>query len=189
MTRLPRWSADPQFDTGLQTPTAAQNVGMRYIHLGTCIGLLVLAGCVTPPTPTPGTTAGDMARQWGKPTATYALDAGAQRLEYASGPYGRTTWMVDVDATGRVTQARQVLTEAEFLRLQSAPGLTRDRLLRWIGTPGERRGARGGGETWSWRYPTNDCLWFQASLDADGQVLGAAFGTDPLCDAPSDARE
>jgi hypothetical protein len=168
---------------------------MPYLRTGTRKGpvlgaglvALALVGCVTPPGP--GSTAAEVLRQWGRPTATYPLDAGAQRLEYASGPFGRTTWMVDVDAGGRVRQARQVLNEAEFLRVQSEPGLTADALLRWIGSPGERRGARGGGQTWSWRYPTNDCLWFQASLDARGQVLGAAFGTDPLCDAPSDARE
>jgi hypothetical protein len=176
---------------GPRATWTAQNEQMPYLRtlsgLGAGVVALALAACVTPPTP--GSTSADVARQWGRPTATYALDAGAQRLEYASGPFGRTTWMVDVDATGRVTQARQVLNEAEFFRLQAQTGLTRDALLRWIGTPGERRGARGGGETWSWRYPTNDCLWFQASLDASGLVLAAAFGTDPLCDAPSDARE
>ena len=97
--------------------------------------------------------------------------------------------MIDVDATGRVQQSRQVLNEAEFFQLQSQTGLTRDALLLWLGTPGERRGARSSGQTWSWRYPTNDCLWFQVSLDAGNVVQSASFGIDPSCDARSDARD
>jgi hypothetical protein len=86
-----------------------------------------------------------------------------------------------------VAAARQVLGEAEFLQVQSAQGLTRDELLRWLGTPGERRhGGRPGGQVWSWRYPTNDCLWFQASVADDGRVAGTSYGIDPRCDGPND---
>ena len=149
------------------------------------VGVLC-AACASPPAV--NAPASEVLKAWGRPTATYPLQPAGQRLEYASGPFGRTTWMVDVDAAGRVAQVRQVLTEAEFFKLQSAQALTRDEALRWIGTPAERRGARGGGETWSWRYPTNDCLWFQMSLDAQGLVQGSGFFVDPVCDAPTDAR-
>ena len=121
--------------------------------------------------------------------ARYALQGGGERLEYATGPYGRMTWMIDLDAAGRVMAARQVLGEAEFLQVQSAVGLQRADLLRWLGTPGQRRhGGRPGGEVWSWRYPTNDCLWFQASVADDGAVTGASYGIDPVCDGPSDRQ-
>ena len=153
---------------------------MMFSVLGLC------AACTT--RPALNTPASEVLKAWGAPTATYPLQPAGQRLEYATGPFGRMTWMVDVDTAGRVTQARQVLNEAEFFKLQSAQTLTRDEVLRWIGTPGQRRGARGGGETWSWRYPTNDCLWFQLSLDAQGMVQGSGFFIDPVCDAPSDAR-
>ncbi len=155
-------------------------------------GLIVIAwgfaGCAQLP-PAPGLARAELLQSWGSPTARYTLEDGLERLEYASGPYGRTTWMMDIGANGRLTQARQVLNESEFLAVQSAPALHRDGLLRWLGTPGERRhGGWAGGEVWSWRYPTNDCLWFQASVADDGRVTGAAYGTDPRCDAPSDAR-
>jgi hypothetical protein len=148
---------------------------------------LMLGACATP-LPSPQTAGADVLKAWGQPTARYALDGGGQRLEYATGPWGRHTWMIDLDATGRVRQAEQVLSDNAFIRLQQDTGLTRDEVLRRLGTPGERRGARGGGETWSWRYPTNDCLWFQLSLAADGAVQGGAFLPDPTCDAPHDAR-
>lgn len=148
----------------------------------------LLGACATPP-PGAGTTRDEVLRQWGAPTGRYALGAGAERLEYATGPWGRTTWMIDLDAGGRVTQARQVLSEAEFLQVQTraASGLTRDELLRWIGRPGEVKGGGWqGGQVWSWRYPTNDCLWFQVSIDDAGGVRGGAISIDPTCDAPGD---
>jgi hypothetical protein len=147
----------------------------------------MLAGCAVVVPPEAGSAQDELLRRWGQPTARYALLEGAQRLEYATGPYGRTTWMVDVDAAGRVRQARQVLNEAEFMLVQSASGLTRDALLRWLGTPGERQsGGWQGGEVWSWRYPTNDCLWFRSSVAADGRVTDSSYGMDPTCDSPSD---
>ena len=149
----------------------------------------VLAGCAAAP-PAPGSAAPAVLARWGAPTARYMLAGGGERLEYASGPYGRTTWMVDIDAAGRVVQSRQVLSEAEFLALQQAGAVDRAELLRRIGTPGEtRHGGRMGGEIWSWRYPTNDCLWFQVTLDAAGRVGGSGYGIDPRCDAPNDARQ
>ncbi len=148
----------------------------------------ILLGACAPVPPAPGTSASDVQAAWGRPTASYALPDGKSRLEYATGPFGRTTWMVDLDAGGRVVASRQVLGEAEFLQVQTAGAISRDELLRWLGTPGERKhgGALVGGELWSWRYPTNDCLWFQVSLSAAGVVTGSGYGIDPRCDAPSD---
>ena len=141
----------------------------------------LLVACATPP-PAPGAARADVLKSWGPPTASYALAPAGERLEYATGPYGRTTWMIDLDAAGRVTQARQVLGYSELMLFQQQTGLTRDEVLRRIGSPGERRAARGGGELWSWRYPTNDCLWFQVSVARDGSADSGAFGIDPVCD-------
>jgi len=167
-------------------------VSIRVLaRAGAVLLAALLTACATPP-PVPGTSRDDVLRAWGAPTATHAMPAGVERLEYATGPFGRTTWMIDLDAAGRVQQARQVLGEAEFLQVQIRAGsgeLTREDLLRWIGAPGERRGGGwAGGEVWSWRYPTNDCRWFQASVADNGRITSAAFGTDPVCDAPSSRR-
>jgi hypothetical protein len=147
----------------------------------------VLAGCavLNPPPPSPGQSEADALRRFGQPTARYPMPDGVSRLEFATGPYGRETWMVDLDGSGRVIVARQVLNEASFADFQArAPGMTRDELLRTLGRPGERRhGGRQGGEVWSWRYPTNDCLWFQVSIGNDGLVRDGAYGIDWRCDA------
>jgi len=181
-------ATEPTLRRRVEMPFGAKE---SFVRISICIAAaLLLAACAVPP-PGVGTVRDDVLRTWGPPTARYAMPAGAERLEYATGPYGRTTWMIDLDAGGRVTQARQVLNEAEFMQVQikSASGLTRDELLRWIGTPGEvRHGGWQGGQVWSWRYPTNDCLWFQVSVTDRGTVTGGAYGIDPRCDAPNPRR-
>jgi hypothetical protein len=161
---------------------------MKRNTVAMTLAAALLAGCaaVGPP-PQPGESESQVLQRLGSPTARYAMAGGTTRLEFATGPFGRQTWMVDVDAGGRVIAAAQVLDDRRLAAFQArAPGMGRDELLRTLGTPGERRGARGGGETWSWRYPTNDCLWFQVSLDAGGRVSDGAFGIDPGCDAAND---
>lgn len=152
--------------------------------------LLLAGGCAVAP-PAPGTARAEVQGTWGTPTGEHALPNGGHRLEYASGPYGRTTWMVDLDAAGRVQTARQVLNEREFQAVMSTPNLRRGEVLRRLGAPGEVRGygwrrEDRGNQIWSWRYPTNDCLWFQLTLAADGRVTGGGYGVDPACDTPSD---
>jgi hypothetical protein len=158
-------------------------------RLGALLGAVVLAGCAgfgAPQGPAAGTAQADVLARWGQPTARYTLPGGGTRLEYATGPFGRTTWMVDTDGAGRVVQSRQVLNERDFLELQQQEGLDREGVLRRIGTPGERQAIGWtGGEFWSWRYPTNDCLWFQVSFTREGRVNGSGYGIDPRCDAPS----
>ena len=162
---------------------------LRLLRGGACLAVAGLAGCAVV-APATGTSQAELLKRWGAPTSRYVMSGGT-RLEYATGPYGRTTWMVDLDALGHVTQARQVLGEAEFLAVQTqaAHGMGRKDLLRWLGRPGERRhGGWPGGEVWSWRYPTNDCLWFQVSISGTGEVRDGAFGLDPMCSSPADGR-
>lgn len=148
---------------------------------------VLLAGCAVKP-PAVGSSEADVVQGWGQPTARYALAGGMQRLEYATGPFGRSTWMLDLDAAGRLVGAKQVLTDASLQAFQGiAPGMARDELLRTLGTPGNRRsGGRQGGEIWSWRYETNECFWFRVSIGDDGRVRDGGFYPDPSCEKPSD---
>jgi hypothetical protein len=149
-----------------------------------CLAALLLAACAPLP-PQPGAPAAEVRRSWGAPTGEHALPGGGTRLEYASGPYGRTTWMVDLGSDGRVLRARQVLSPETLLGLPAGQ-LDRAGLRRELGRPGEVQGVRGGGETWYWRYETNDCLWLAASISPEGLFIGGAVLSDPTCDARSD---
>jgi hypothetical protein len=98
--------------------------------------------------------------------------------------------MVDLDASGKVIDApEQVLNERHLNWIQQN---ARNRDSKWLlyhlGRPGEvMRLGWIGGQVWSWRYPTFDCLWFQVTVNNDGSLRYAGgYGIDPRCDAPSD---
>ncbi|MBI5256767.1 MAG: hypothetical protein HY855_09720 [Burkholderiales bacterium] len=145
-----------------------------------CLLAVLLAGCAGPALQVGQDEAAVLAAM-GRPTGRYAMPGGVQRLEYATGPFGRVTWMVDLDTSGRVQRWEQVLGEQRFA--QVADGMPREELLRLIGRPGHRAGEWMNRETWSWRYPTNDCLWFRVTLSAEGKVIsGGGYLPDPSCD-------
>jgi hypothetical protein len=155
------------------------------------LAALVVAGCAAygPGDLRAGAGEADVAARMGPPTGRHAMPDGATRLEYARGPYGRETYMVDLDAGGRVVRIEQVLGETQF-RERMAVGMTRDEVRRTFGRPAEaRRVGFVGREVWSWRYPTNDCLWFRATFGPDGRLIDAGgYLPDPMCDPPSDRR-
>lgn len=154
---------------------------------------LLLAGCASYGTGNlqTGLTADEVAARMGAPTGRYTLPDGSTRLEYARGPLGKHTYMVDLDAQGRVRGWQQVLTEA---RLQQGiqPGMPVDQLLREFGRPAEKRsGGRQGGEVWSYRYDAWGCFWWQVSVTGSGpdaQVRDAGPNTDPMCDTGNDSK-
>lgn len=149
--------------------------------------VLLLAGCIvySPNNLHAGATQADVIAAMGPPTGRYALPQGGARLEFARGPQGRETFMVDFDATGGMTQWQQVLLPWTFSQI--AAGTSTEELLMRIGHPAEaKRYPRQQLSVWSYRYPTNDCLWYQVQIGDDGLVIGVGQGIDPQCDAPSD---
>jgi hypothetical protein len=128
-----------------------------------------------------GQTEDDVLTTLGQPTGRYALPEGGQRLEYATGPFGVHTWMIDVDAQRRVTATQQVLQQRYFDQVRD--GMSRDALLRLLGRPADVSREWQQRETWSWRFDTYDCLWFRVTLSAQQQVLGGgAMLPDPRCE-------
>ncbi|MDT7836236.1 hypothetical protein [Aquabacterium sp. OR-4] len=149
--------------------------------------LLVLAtGCASLHTvlPAAGQDEAAAVAALGPPSARYAMPDGGTRLEFARGPMGRETYMVDLDAGGRVSQAEQVLDLPHLRRV--ADGMSRAALLRLLGRPGERQREYQDRETWYWRYANNDCLVFAVTLSAQGRVIGGGSQMpDPRCELPT----
>lgn len=187
-------------------PSAAPAYKLRTVGFGTsdpmitphraallsalAIAVAALAGCATykPQQIRAGQSEAELQPLMGHPTARYPGPNGQTRLEYATGPYGRVTWMVDLDASGKVMAWAQVLNETAFTYVQmNFQGKDQQWLRYTLGRPGEVRGGGWqGGQVWSWRYPTNECLWYQVSVLDDGQLRdGGAYGIDPRCDPPS----
>ena len=127
-----------------------------------------------------GQTADDVLRRMGPPTGSYPLADGGRQLEFARGPYGHHTYMVELDAQGRVTGWRQTLTEANYARV--VPGLSRHDLLLLLGRPAEtQQMPRQHVQVWNYPATTGDCLWFQVALTEDGRVKGTMRATDWRC--------
>jgi outer membrane protein assembly factor BamE (lipoprotein component of BamABCDE complex) len=101
---------------------------------------------------TPGITTEEQIRsQMGKPETERTFTDGSKRLEYPRGPQGLNTYMVDIDRDGKLQAITQVLTAANFARIQ--PGMSEDEVRRLLGKPGQVAVFPLKPETvWSWKW-------------------------------------
>jgi hypothetical protein len=159
-------------------------------HLLLAAAAAVLAGCaggffggydVAPGTPREAVIA-----RMGQPLRVVRLPTG-ERLQYTLQPLGRYAWMVDLDSAGRVIQSRQVLTEANFHRIE--PGRwTRDDVEREFGPPAWIDGVaswRGPVMTYRWRDKANSDMFYWVYLDERNVVQRAHPGME-FVNAPND---
>jgi hypothetical protein len=160
---------------------------VRSGAIAAALALAPLAACTThpfaPDEVTPGEARADVLRAMGPPTATYTMPDGHPRLEYNRMPFGRKTYMIDFDGSGRVTRWEQVLDENHFRDI--VPGMQRADVLRLIGPPtytGQYRLPRPG-ITWLYRYEAiPKCQLFEIAFDAaTGTVLSGDYPPDPAC--------
>ena len=154
------------------------------------LAALALAGCAAHPYAPTAVHAGapreDVLRLMGPPTAIYTMPDGHERLEYNRMPAGKHTYMVDLDAGGRVARWENVLDENHFAAVVA--GMAPGDVLRLIGPP-----------TYTWHYfrptPANTwlyrfdtiqrCILFEISFDAaTGKVIDADYPPDPACPEP-----
>lgn len=141
----------------------------------------LLSGCATlfVSAPEVGTSRDAVVQRMGPPQTERTLPSGT-RLEYPGGPFGVNTFFVYLDAAQRVTHMEQVLTEANFARVQ--PDMPQSELLALLGRPGEvQKLGRDRGVVWSYRFDNRRCEWFQAEITADQKVRSASMGTPPEC--------
>ena len=165
---------------------ALQTFGSKWIA-APCIAL-ALAGCAFNPffEPQPGMTRDQVIARMGRPTGIVALAGGGERLQYSQQPQGQYVTMVDLDATGHVTQARQVLTEADFARIEIGRW-TRADVEREFGPPGQiDHVASWNGDIWQyrWRQGLNN-MYYWVYFDPQGIVRQAHMGTQ-YEDAPGE---
>ena len=144
---------------------------------------LVTAGCAGygPGALKPGASVSDATQAMGTPTGRYPLAGGGERLEFARGPMGLHTYMLDFDAQGRLQKSDQVLNEAHFNTIPT--GIAREEVLKELGRPSvvshiqwQKR------QLWSYRYDSVFCQWFQVSLDTQNKVVETGYAPDPRCE-------
>ncbi|MEO8858176.1 MAG: hypothetical protein ABI343_14435 [Burkholderiaceae bacterium] len=157
---------------------------MRFSFLSAlATSLLVLSACSSygPPASFAGVTRDQLVARMGPPEMRRAMADGSTRLEYPSGPYGRQTWFVYLDAAGNPIRSEQVLNEKHFLQI--APGMTEAEVRARLGRPGEVLTlGRDRGKVWSYRYENPFCQWFQVEISAEHIVRSAGYGEPPECD-------
>lgn len=143
--------------------------------------LLLVAACATPFNGfdvQPGASRDAVLARMGRPTAIVPLPDG-ERLQYSLQPFGQYAWMVDLDRTGKVVRARQVLDEQDFNRIQ--PGWTRADVEREFGPPAliDRVASWPGPiMTYRWRDSVGGDMFYFVYLDQQGIVRRAHPGME-----------
>ncbi len=152
---------------------------------GRMIGILslALAGCASYDGASLRAGAGseEIRAAMGMPATVWPEADGGATWEYPRGPMGLETYMVRVDAQGRLRDRRQVLNAETFARLE--PGVTtREEVRRLLGTPQrETVFARRKETVWDYRYlePVSGYAHaFHVMLDERGVVRGSGSTVD-----------
>jgi len=141
---------------------------MKLFSTACLVAAIILAGCASSPDGLkPGASAEDIRAQMGMPAATYALPGGGKRLEFRGN--GPRTYMIDVDASGRLVQWVQVLNETNFRNIVA--GMSREEVLMTLGRPNDVSVVgRQGAEVWSYHFQNIECQWFQVPFGSDGRT-------------------
>lgn len=140
----------------------------------------LLAACGTVQSLQPGMPRAEVLARWGQPTRVVPLAQG-ERLQYSFQPQGQEVVMLDIDASGRVLQARQVLNENDFARIPLDGSWTAADIDREFGPPGSVGAVgRWDGPVWTyrWRGGMVDQM-FYVYFDPAGRVRRTEIGMDP----------
>lgn len=125
-------------------------------------------------------TEDDIRRSAGKPETVRDLEGGGRRLEYPRGPAGAYTYMVTIDAAGKVATVEQVLTEAHFA--QVVPGMTQDQVRVLLGRPSQENRFSLKNETvWGWRWQAESTrqAMFNVHFAGGERVTGTSHSETP----------
>ncbi len=161
---------------------------MRFLSL--LFAALVLAGCAHPWNAVrlaPGTPRDQVLASAGQPTRVLPLPGDGERLQYTMQPMGRYAFMVDLDASGRLVQARQVLTEQDFNRIQVGTW-TRAEVEREFGPPAWIDAVSSwNGPVMTYRWSDGSNMFYWVYLDRQDIVRRAHPGME-FVNAPNERR-
>ena len=116
-------------------------------------------------------TATEVRSVMGNPTFEWKAPDGSTTWEFARGPEGVVTYMVDLGPDSVMRAIRQVLTEAYFAQIR--PGMRQDEIRKLIGRPGQTMPFPNlQEEVWSWRFEQShgNPWFFNVHFAPDGAV-------------------
>jgi hypothetical protein len=128
-------------------------------------------------------TEADVRARFGEPENIWDSPAG-RVFEYNRQPQGQKNYMITIGPDGKMAALRQVLTPANFAKVQ--PGMAMEDLRKLLGKPARRTPYPLKNETaWEWRWvqPPNSPMVFIATLNDDQRVVSAGSTPDRSTEA------
>ncbi len=124
-------------------------------------------------------TEADVRKQFGEPVQITQHADGSRVLAYPRQPEGWTNYEAEIAADGKLTALRQLLTEANFDKVQ--PGMDQADVGRLLGRHARelRYATQPGQVVWRWHVQRGqDKKVFDVSFNAAGEVISAHLGDD-----------
>jgi len=118
------------------------------------LATLFVAGCASMADTPPGTPLAQVRAQYGQPSYTCTTDTGQQRVIWSTQPMGQVAWGANIDANGNIDQITQLLTNANFRKLDTGRWDSNKVSCEYgppaeiapVGLPASRQ------QVWSYRY-------------------------------------
>ena len=124
-------------------------------------------------------TEADVRKQFGEPVQIIERADGSKLMAYPRQPEGWTTIEIVIGADGKMASLRQLLTPANFAKVQ--PGMTQDELRALLGRHARTLSyaTRPGEEVWRWQFMSGqDRKVFDVRFARDGKVLDSHIADD-----------
>lgn len=125
-------------------------------------------------------TEADVRSAMGEPEIVWEEHNGSRTLEYPKGPAGHRTYMVDIDAQGKLRDYTQVLTNDNFATIKV--GMTREDVRRKLGKPRTvGKFNLKNEEVWDWRYLEGPSIerFFNVHFDLESGKVTRTSVSDP----------
>ena len=132
-------------------------------------------------------TEADVVARFGPPEKVWDAPNGGRTFEYSRQPEGHQNYFITIGSDGKMSALRQVLTPANFARVQ--PGMAMETVRRALGKPAYVTPYPLKREThYDWRYldgaNQSDAKLFTVVFDSDLRVVGSGSVTDPNLQKP-----
>jgi hypothetical protein len=126
-------------------------------------------------------TEADVRAKFGQPEKIWDGEGGARIFEYNRQPSGHRNYMITIGTDGKMSALRQVLTPANFAKVQ--PGMMMEDVRKMLGKPMRVVPYELKKETYySWRYlanQNNTSMIFSAVMDSNLKVIRTETMLDP----------
>jgi len=125
-------------------------------------------------------TEADVRKQFGEPVQITEKADGSKVMDYPRQPEGWTNYEITIGADGKMSALRQLLTPANFAKVQ--PGMGQVDVRRTLGRPAKVQtfAAQPGQEQWEWRFMDGpQKKVFHVTFDRDRNVAATAIQDDP----------